>query len=99
MEMLDDIYNAAAIVCGHVANEGCPIRLAIRWKPEDPDDSGWQFLCNTGKDEDPKDAQIWSVGEVLMFAPTLKRYVTQPYDIRLVWDDNNKNDWIEVKED
>lgn len=95
IELLDDIFETAAIVCGHVAKEGCPIHLAVRSAPEEPEDSGWQFLCNSGKDEHAEDAQIWLISEVLLKAPTLKKYVTQPHDIRLVWDDD-ENDWIEI---
>lgn len=55
----------AAIVCSHVAKEAYPILRAIRTEPLEPEDSGWQFLCNSGRAEVEAEAQVWLVEEVL----------------------------------
>ncbi len=55
----------AAIVCSHIAVGRLPILRAIRTDPLEPEDSGWQFLCNSGKEEKEGDAQVWFVSEVL----------------------------------
>ena len=71
------IANAGAIVCAHVA-DGEPILRAIRDNPMDPDDSGWQFLCDSGADEHIEDAQIWSVTQVVEREPSLLAFINSP---------------------
>src|SRR5687768_12008760 len=68
----------AAIVCAHVALERLPILLAERSEPDEPLDTGWQFLCNSGADEPTAGAQIWALGEVLMVEPSLSEFVNLP---------------------
>ncbi len=70
---LKEIESCAAIVCNHVATRKHPIRYA-RWdETDDPDDSGWQFVCWAVKREDPKGAQVWALDEVLELEPTLRK--------------------------
>lgn len=64
--------NRAAIVCYHVAVQGLPILWAIKDEPVDADDSGWQFLCNSGRDEDQSEAQVWSLSEVCEHTPSVE---------------------------
>ncbi len=71
------IANAGAIVCAHVA-AGEPILRATRDNPMDPDDSGWQFLCDSGADERIEDAQIWSVTQVAEREPSLLPFINSP---------------------
>lgn len=78
---IDD--SGAAILCEHVAKGKCPILKAKKDKPLRSEDSGWQFLCNSGNDEDISKAQIWSIREVLEFDPTLAGYLNQPYGTEL----------------
>ncbi len=68
----------AAIVCAHVAINKHPILRAVRDEPEMPEDSGWQFLCNSNLDEDPDMAKVWLVCEVLEFEPSLSEFIGSP---------------------
>ena len=70
-----------------------PILRAKRTSPCDPADSGWQFLCDSGEEEDIGLAQLWSVEEVLDLEPSLSSYLTLPVGtnvrrahIREAWD-------------
>lgn len=65
----------AAIVCSHIASRTYPILRAVRDEPEMDEDSGWQFLCCSGEDENPDEAQVWLVAEVIDFDPTLAAIV------------------------
>lgn len=76
---------SAAIVCAHVASGVKPICLAERSMPEDPADSGWQFLCGQ-TEEDWKKAQVWSIQEVLELEPSLREFIDYPAEITLVRD-------------
>src|SRR5687768_8412672 len=69
---------SAAIVCGHIADSDDPtIRHAQRDVPEEPADSGWQFLCGA-ESEDWAEARVWSVDEVLQIAPDLAQFIDCP---------------------
>ena len=74
----DDLRNAAAILCEHVAAKQYPMTHAVRSDPVDADDSGWQFLCNSGLPEDPEKAQVWLLREVLAIEPGLELFVGEP---------------------
>jgi hypothetical protein len=65
----------AAIVCSHVSSRTHPILRAVRDEPEMAEDSGWQFLCCSGEEEDADKAQVWLVSEVIDFDPTLRAIV------------------------
>ena len=68
----------AAIVCNHIAHDGLPVLRAVRDEPEMDEDSGWQFLCGKSGHEDPNEAQVWLVQEVLEREPSLAEYVELP---------------------
>ena len=70
--------NRAAIVCAHVARHGLAILSAARTEPLRDEDSGWQFLCNSGQDEDEDPAQVWAVSEVLSLEPSLRNFIDAP---------------------
>jgi hypothetical protein len=76
--------SGAAIVCRHVAKERLPILKAIKYEPVQPEDSGWQFLCNTGKTENTEDAQVWSIDNVKKLEPSLKDLLEKPIGTTLV---------------
>jgi hypothetical protein len=61
-----------------VARGALPILRAIKSQPIAAQDSGWQFLCDSGVEEDMADAQIWTVAEVLALEPTLTDHVDAP---------------------
>jgi hypothetical protein len=86
MKKVDDDEGAgsAAIVCVHVALEGYPILLAVRDKPTVPEDSGWQFLCNSGQDENEDEAQVWALSEVFEHDPSLFGLLDVPPGTKLV---------------
>lgn len=73
----------AAIVCAHVAKDGLPILSGIRTEPLEPEDSGWQFLCNSGKQEEETDAQVWLVSEVLALEPSLSSFINSPVGTKI----------------
>jgi hypothetical protein len=66
-----------------VASGEEPILLAARSASEDPADSGWQFLCASGRDESAERAQVWSLSEVLERNPDLVSWVDSPAGTRL----------------
>ncbi len=71
------IANAGAIVCSHVV-AGEPILRAFRDKSMDPADSGWQFLCDSGADENIENAQLWTVTQVTEHDPSLLTFINSP---------------------
>jgi len=72
-----------AIVCEHVATGEEPVLLAVRTAPEDPDDSGWQLLCSSGKQELTERAQVWLLSEALERTPSLVPWIDSPVGTRL----------------
>lgn len=81
--------SGAALVCRHVAIEGMPILLAIHDAPVRPEDSGWQFLCNSGKDEE--DAKVWALTEVIEHDPSLSEIVNAPPGAEFIRDKVGSN--------
>ena len=75
--------SGAAILCPHVAHEGLPILYAERSEPVDAADSGWQFLCDSGRPEDPSKAQIWSLAEVVAKDASLQTILGAPAGTRM----------------
>jgi hypothetical protein len=76
----------AAIVCGHIA-AGEPILYAERSEPAFEEDSGWQFLCWTGVEEDEASAQIWGLAEVARIEPTVSTFLNERAGTRYVRSD------------
>jgi len=74
----------AAIVCSHVAKLGYPILLAERGNSLEPEDSGWQFLCDSGEVERENEAQVWALGEVVDWEPSLAELMDAPSGTTLV---------------
>jgi hypothetical protein len=48
----------------------------VRDEPVDPGDSGWQVLCNSGKEENFSEVQIWSVSNVVTREPSLAPFMS-----------------------
>lgn len=71
-------YSGSAIVCSHVASGQYPILFAERSEPDEPTDTGWQFLCNSGMEENLSTARVWALDEVVMLEPTLRDCVRLP---------------------
>ena len=88
--------NRAAVVCGHVAKQGLPILGAVRTEPLRQEDSGWQFLCYSGPDEDEDHGQVWAVSEVLSLVPSLSHFIDFPVGTRLRRRDKNSK-WEIIK--
>ena len=78
-----------AIVCFHIAKERLPILRAVRTEPLELEDSGWQFLCNSGKEEKEAEAQVWLVSEVLGLEPSLSAFINSPAYTELFRPDKN----------
>ena len=68
----------AAIVCSHVHTDHFPILRAARDEPTMPEDSGWQFSCDTVENEDPDGAKVWLIYEILHHDPSLSPYIDYP---------------------
>jgi hypothetical protein len=85
--------SGAAIVCSHVANMGYPILRAERDDPTMPEDTGWQFLCDTGELESENEAQVWALSEVLEQEPSLAEFLNYPPSTTIVRGDRNSQ-WI-----
>jgi hypothetical protein len=66
--------SGAATVCSHVASGKFPILYAERSEPIDDIDSGWQFLCDAGLEENIDEAETWSLNEVMEHEPTLAKF-------------------------
>jgi hypothetical protein len=98
MKKYSDIVSdeRAAIVCSHIAAEGLPILLAIRDEPIEEVDSGWQFLCNSGQDEDEEEAQIWALSEVCEHTPSLKNILESQVKGKF-YRKNEKSSWKSLK--
>lgn len=96
MKTKNDFMNRGAILCSHIADEGLPILVAFRDEIVDPADSGWQFLCYSGKDE--TDARFCSLGDVLKLEPSLEKYLNLPVGSRLARE-NKSSEWKELKDD
>ena len=77
----DKLIDLAAIVTSDIA-AGAAITYAERSAPQDDTDSGWQFL-GSESDYDWKTAQVWSLGEVIEFEPSLRAYINSPYGTKL----------------
>jgi hypothetical protein len=75
--------SGAAILCPHVAREGLPILYAERSEPVDAADSGWQFLCGSGRPEDQTKAQIWSLAEVVAKDSSVQMILGAPAGTRI----------------
>lgn len=75
---LNEMKHQAAIVCPHAASRELPILRARKDHPLDDADSGWQFLCYSGIDENEDDAQVWAIDSVLRLEPSLRPFLDMP---------------------
>jgi hypothetical protein len=48
------------------------------------EDSGWQFLCNSGLIENEVEAQVWLMEEILALEPSLLKYINLPFGSTIV---------------
>jgi hypothetical protein len=68
------------IVCQHISiGSSEVIRRMVRDVPIEDNDSGWQALCDSGKNEDMNKAQVWSIDEILAFDPSVQPILDSPY--------------------
>ena len=74
--------------CRHVALDGYPILFASRDEPVSAEDSGWQFLCNSGEGENDE-ARTWAISTVLRHDPTLLGIVFLPAGTTVVRSSGN----------
>jgi hypothetical protein len=82
----------AAIVCSHIASQNYPILQAVRMPRTETADSGWQFLCNSGHEENSEYAKVWSVAEVLRQEPTLSNWIEARFETTL-WRSSVNDPW------
>jgi hypothetical protein len=82
----------AAIICHHIAKERLPILRAVRSEPLEPEDSGWQFVCASGKEENEENAEVWLIDEILKYEPTLVAFIDSPVGTK-VWRSSPTSPW------
>ncbi len=68
----------AVIVCSHIAQGQLPVLRAVRDEPEIEEDSGWQFLCSGAEDENPDEAEVWLVCEIVKSDPSIIEIIDAP---------------------
>jgi hypothetical protein len=70
----------SAIVCSHVLEDKLPILRIKRDEldPEDSTDSGWQFLCHSGADENMKTIRLISIQEILDMDSSILALIDSP---------------------
>lgn len=71
-----------------------PILYAERSEPLNAEDSGWQFVCNSGRSEENSQGHVWSIHEVLALEPSLCNLMTAPAGTR-VYRVNRQAPWTE----
>ncbi|WP_316412262.1 immunity protein Imm33 domain-containing protein [Mesoterricola silvestris] len=62
------------IICSHVFEDGLPILRVKRDEldPDDPSDSGWQVVCDSGVRESGDTIRIISVEEAVAIDPSIE---------------------------
>jgi hypothetical protein len=88
----EENYRGAVIVCSHVASREYPILLAERSESDDPEDTGWQFVCNAGFEETTETAEVWLLENVLKMEPSLRDYIILPPGTTVIRD-NPSSPW------
>lgn len=76
--------SGVAVVCEHIGNFSKPILLGLRTAPLEPEDSGWQFLCDSVSEEEVSHAKVWSLTSVLKYEPTLAGLLDSPSGTKIV---------------
>jgi hypothetical protein len=89
--MISELLRTAAVVCREVAIDHAPILYAVRSQPVEPADSGWQFLCGA-REEDPGEAQVWAVHEVLEYDRSIEPLIEKPPGT-VLWRDSASDRW------
>jgi hypothetical protein len=87
-------HASGCIVCTHVAHGEHQLRLAIRGRPSVPEDSGWQFLCASGEEENSSTAEIWRLDEVAEICPSIAQILAKP--IGSAWELGESDKWVEA---
>jgi hypothetical protein len=67
----EDFKQCAAIICEHISYPERPILHATRDIPDEPADSGWQFLCGIENHEHAQGA-VWALHEVAELDPSVR---------------------------
>ena len=75
--------NRAVLTCRHITNENATPAFAVRDKPVEATDSGWQFLC--GSAHDASDVMIISMDEAVRFCPALASIKDELYPCKYIF--------------
>jgi hypothetical protein len=67
----EHLKQSAAIICEQISYPERPILHATRDMPEEPEDSGWQFLCGV-ENHAHSDAVVWALHEVVDLDPSIR---------------------------
>ena len=78
----------AVLTCRHITDENATPAIAVRDKPVEEADSGWQFLC--GSAHDASDVVIISMDEAIGFCPALANIKDEPYPCKYILDSPDK---------
>jgi len=88
-----EIRDSAVIVCEHIHNHSAGILSAYRTKPVRPEDSGWAFYCGEYEHENPDNAKVWLLREIVEHEPSLRKHVCMDPDLH-IWRPNDNAEWI-----
>lgn len=75
---LPGMEDLTAVLCQHVFSGTLPILYAIRYPPTNLTESGWQFSCNSGRNETK--GEVCLLKNVLLLEPALAEILDSPPD-------------------
>ena len=67
----------AVVVCRHIAEDGAPVKHAIKSCPLREEDSGWQFLC-ARIHASAEGAKVWAVQEIIQYDNDVAAIIDEP---------------------
>lgn len=70
------LESLTAVLCQHVFSGDLPILYAKRYRPANLTESGWQFSCNSGRNETK--GEVCLLKDVLLLEPTLAAILHSP---------------------
>ncbi len=97
-DLFRDGLPLTGIVCPHCASGSRPILLAQRTSPHEKGDSGWQFYCKSGAEENIAEAKVLSLKEIVKLEPSLRNWLETPIGTNL-WRPMGRSRWEQIKEE
>ncbi len=97
-DLVRDGLPLTGIVCPHCASGSRPILLAQRTSPHEKGDSGWQFYCKSGAEENIAEAKVLPLKEIVKLEPSLRDWLETPIGMHL-WRPMGRSRWEQIKEE